>query len=102
MRFQAMVLFIVIWLWIQNELGLNSSAFLRYDDNLYRCHKIKSFNSSDVKSVNNKFESRNRSAEFIKLRHLFCNKKLHKFIRCSKEEHVQIISLLYFITQFYV
>ena len=40
-----------------NELGLNSSAFLRYDDNLYSFHEIKCYNSGAAKSVNNKFES---------------------------------------------
>jgi len=47
----------------RNRLGVNSPAFLRYDDNLHRCHKIKSYNSSAAKSVNNKFESRNCSAK---------------------------------------
>ena len=36
-----------------NILGLNSSAFLRYDHNLYRCHKIKSYNPNAAKPVNN-------------------------------------------------
>jgi len=46
-----------------NKLDLNSSAFLSYNDNLYRCHKIKSYNSSAAKSLSNKFESRNCPTE---------------------------------------
>ena len=48
---------------VNKKLGLNSSAFLNYDDNLYRCHKIKSYNSSAAKSLINKFESWNCPAE---------------------------------------
>jgi hypothetical protein len=46
-----------------NKLGLNSSAFLSYDDNLYRYHKIKIYNSSAAKSLSNKFERRNCPAK---------------------------------------